>query len=176
MIGLQDANMKTKELVLYAILISVLFVQEQLLAFLPNIQLTFFLIILYSKMLKLRGSLIIVIIHVFLDNIISGTLNPIIFIPMLVGYIQIPLIINIFFKNVKKPLILASYGVLASIIYSFCFIITNMIFLPINIMAYIIADIPFTIILCISSFTTVILLYNPISNLLSKLLIKHNIN
>ena len=87
-----------KEITLYSVLTSILFVQEQLLAFLPNVQLTFFLIILYSKVLKLRGSILIVVLHVILDNLLNGSFTPIIVIPMLLGYISIPLIINIFFK------------------------------------------------------------------------------
>ena len=41
-----------KEITLYSVLTSILFVQEQLLAFLPNIQLTFFLIGVYEMQLK----------------------------------------------------------------------------------------------------------------------------
>lgn len=164
-----------KEITLYAVLSSILFVQEQLLAFLPNIQLTFFLIILYSKVLKLRGTLLIVTIHVLLDNLLNGSLSVLTTIPMFIGYIQIPLIIQIFFKNAKKPLFLASYGVLASIIYSFSFLITNWLILPINIVSYIIADIPFTLTLCISSFISILLLYNPLYKVLNNLLIKYKI-
>lgn len=164
-----------KEITLYAVLSSILFVQEQLLAFLPNIQLTFFLIILYSKVLKLRGSILIVIVHVILDNLLNGSFTPIIVIPMLLGYIQIPLIINLILKNAKKPLILASYSVLATIIYSILFLITNWLILPINIVSYIIADIPFTLTLCISSFISILLLYNPLYKVLNNLLIKYKI-
>ncbi len=158
-----------KEITLYAILASILFVQEQNLAFLPNIQLTIFLIILYSKVLKLRGSISIVIIHVLLDNLLNGTFTPLIVVPMLLGYLAIPIITQAFLKNAKKPLILASYGVLASLIYSFLFVVTNWLFMPIDIIAYIISDIPFTLLLCSSSFISILLLYNPFYNLLKKL-------
>ena len=164
-----------KEITLYAVLTSILFVQEQLLTFLPNIQLTFLLIILYSKVIKLRGTLIIVTIHVFLDNLLNGSLTVLTTIPMFIGYIQIPLIIKFLFKNAKKPLFLASYGVLASIVYSIAFLITNWLILPINIVSYIIADIPFTLTLCISSFISILLLYKPLYNVLNNLLIKYNI-
>ena len=164
-----------KEITLYAVLASILFVQEQLLAFLPNIQLTFILIILYSKVLKLRGSIIIVIIHVLLDNLLNGSLNILTTIPMLLGYMQIPLIIQFFFKNANKPLILASYSVLASIIYSLMFIITNRIILPINLVTYIIADIPFTLVLCICNFIIILILYKPLYKILNNLLTKYKI-
>lgn len=164
-----------KEITLYSVLVSILFVQEQLLAFLPNIQLTFFLIILYSKVLKLRGSILIVIVHVILDNLLNGSFTPIIVVPMLLGYIQIPLIINLLLKNAKKPLILALYSVLATIIYTSMFLITNWLILPINIVSYIIADIPFTLTLCICNFIVILVLYKPLYKILDSLLIKYEI-
>ena len=164
-----------KEITLYAVLSSILFVQEQLLAFLPNIQLTFFLIILYSKVLKLRGTLLKVTIHVLLDNLLNGSLSVLTTIPMFIGYIQIPLIIQIFFKNAKNPLILASYSVLATIIYTSMFLITNWLILPINIVSYIIADIPFTLTLCICNFIVILVLYKPLYKILDSLLIKYEI-
>ena len=164
-----------KEITLYSVLTSILFVQEQLLAFLPNIQLTFFLIILYSKVLKLRGSILIVILHVVLDNLLNGSFTPIIVIPMLLGYIQIPLIINLLLKNVKKPLILASYSVLVTIIYSILFLIANWLILPINIVSYIIADIPFTLVMCVCNFIVIFVLYTPLYKVLNNLLIKYKI-
>ena len=41
-----------KDITLIAVLTSILFVQKQLLSFLPNIQLTFFFLVLFSKKLN----------------------------------------------------------------------------------------------------------------------------
>ena len=42
----------TRSITLIALFIALIFIQEQLLSFIPNIQLTFFLIILFSKKTK----------------------------------------------------------------------------------------------------------------------------
>ena len=60
--------MNTKRLVLLAFLSIILTVQEELLTFLPNIQLTVFLLVLYSKKLKCHETLLIITLHVLLDN------------------------------------------------------------------------------------------------------------
>ena len=67
---------KSKEIVVLALFAALLFVQEQVLTFLPNIQLTVFLLILYSKMLGMKKTLLIILIHVLLDNLVMGSMNP----------------------------------------------------------------------------------------------------
>ena len=64
----------TKDLVLIALLTSILFLQEQLLSFIPNVQLTFFLIVLYSKKLGIVKSSLIILIYVIIDNLLGGSL------------------------------------------------------------------------------------------------------
>ena len=53
---------RVKDITIIAILAAILFVQEQALSFLPNIQLTVFLLVLYSKTLKLWKVLLIIFI------------------------------------------------------------------------------------------------------------------
>ena len=66
-------NLKyTKDLVLIALLTSFLFLQEQLLSFISNVQLTFFLIVLYSKKLGIVKSSLIILIYVIIDNLLGG--------------------------------------------------------------------------------------------------------
>ena len=48
--------MRVKEIVILALLTTILIVQEQILAILPNIQLTFLLIFLYTKVLGFKIS------------------------------------------------------------------------------------------------------------------------
>ena len=52
---------RVKDITIIAILAAILFVQEQALSFLPNIQLTVFLLVLYSKTLKLWKVLLIIL-------------------------------------------------------------------------------------------------------------------
>ena len=65
----------TKDLVLIALLTSIIFLQEQLLSFIPNVQLTFFLLVLYSKKLGIVKSSLIILIYVIIDNLLSGSFS-----------------------------------------------------------------------------------------------------
>ena len=56
---------RVKDITIIAILAAILFVQEQALSFLPNIQLTVFLLVLYSKTLKLWKVLLIIFIQLY---------------------------------------------------------------------------------------------------------------
>ena len=162
--------MKIRKITLFAILATILFIQEQLLSFLPNIQCTVLLIILYTKVLGIIPTSIIVTIHVLLDSIFNASLTPLISIPMLLGWLLIPITLGTIFKNAKKPLILALFSVLYSVCYSVFFLITKWLFLDVNIIAYLISDIPFIILLAGSSFISVLWLFTPLYNLLSNLL------
>lgn len=152
--------MKLRELVLLAILTTILFVVEQLLTFIPNIQLTFLIIIIYSKVFKLK-TLFIILIHVLLDNLFMGSFN-MMYIPfMFLGYSIIP--ITLYFIKTNNEIHLALLSVIFSFIYCFLFVIPSSITTGVKFRDYLIADIPFTIILSISSFVTVLWLYKPIS-------------
>ncbi len=168
--------MNIRKIVIIALLASILFVQEQILAFLPNIQLTIMLVLLYSKTLKFKEVTLILIIHVCLDNLINGSFIPLIMIPMFMGYLFIPIITNLFLKNAKSPLILASFGIIFAIIYSFMFMVTNVIVLDINLFAYLISDIPFTLLLIVSSFLSILWLYPVLKKILDNLLIEEEKN
>ena len=157
-----------KDLALMAILTTLLFVQEQLLSFIPNVQLTVFLIVLFSKKLGFFKTSIMVIVHTLLDNIFMGGIN-IYFTPaMLIGWLIIPLTLCTIFKKINSNKILAILGVLYSFIYCFIYIIPNMLLFNFGFIEYLIADIPFEIVLAISSFVSIYFLYNPISRLFDK--------
>ena len=66
---------RIKDITIIAIFAAILFVQEQLLTFLPNVQLTVFLIVLYSKVFGLSKTLIIILIHTILDNILMSSFS-----------------------------------------------------------------------------------------------------
>ena len=67
--------MSSKDIALIAIFSVILFVQEQLFSFIPNVQLTVFLLVLYSKVLGFKKTALIILIHTILDNLINGSLN-----------------------------------------------------------------------------------------------------
>lgn len=161
-----------KDMAIIAVLTALLFVQEQLLSFLPNVQLTVFLIVLYSKALGLIKTSLIVIIHTILDNLFMASFNIVYFPFMLIGWMIIPIIICSLFKNCESPLLLALMGILFSFIYSWLFIIPNVIILDVNALDYFIADIIYEIILAVSSFITILWLYKPCRNVLNNIMNK----
>ena len=155
-----------KILVLLALLACVLFVQEEALFFLPNIQFTFLLLICYVDCLGFRKTSLIVFAHVLLDNLVMGSLSLIVVIPMLVGYIITILIKKAYHKD--NVYIIGLFGSLGAIVYSLSFLITNAFFLEIDIWAYFLADIPFTLILVISTYLSIIWLYKPIIKIINQ--------
>ena len=111
----------TKDLTLIAVMTTILFVQEQLLSSLPGIQLSVFLMVLFSKKLGFGKSVIIILLHVFLDNFFMGSFSFMYTPAMLVGWLIIPLTLSTIFKKTESPIILATLGVLYSFIYCWLF-------------------------------------------------------
>lgn len=152
---------KLQRIVLISILTGILFVQEQILTPLPNIQLTIFLIVVYSVVFTLTESILMITVHVLLDNILLGSLNLVTFPFMLIGYLIIPITLKTIFRKIRSPRALALLGILYAFIYSWIFIIPNIWLLKIPFSVYLIQDIPFEILLASSSFLTILWLYEP---------------
>lgn len=154
-------NKKIFDIVLIAMLTAILFVQEQVLMFLPNIQLTVFLIMFYSKKLGFLKTSIIVFIYVLLDNIFMASLG-LFYTPfMLLGWMLIPILLCTAFKKVNSVFWLSSLGFIFALIYSWVMVIPNIFVNEIDVIVYLINDIPFEILLAVSSFLSVLWLYKP---------------
>ena len=159
-----NAKITTKELCVLAFMTAILFVQEQLLSFIPNVQFTFMLISLYTVVFGLKRTSIIVFVHVLLDNIIMGSINPVVMLPMLIGYEILALLVY-FVKN-KGLVLITIMSVIGTIIYCFSFLVANTLFLDVNFIAYFIADIPFQILLITSTIITMMYAYKPLEKIL----------
>ncbi|MDD3382146.1 MAG: hypothetical protein PHT83_01400 [Bacilli bacterium] len=160
-------NINTREITLLAVLTAILFVQELVLSFLPNIQLTILLIMLYSRVLKTKKTLIIIFVHVLLDNLVFG-FNILFFISMIIGWSIIPLTINSIFKKVENVYLLGLLSIIYAFIYVLPFLVVNVLILKIDLYAYLIADLPFTAILAVSSFVSIIWVYNPLKEAINR--------
>ncbi len=155
-----------KELVLLSVLTTILFVSEQILSFLPSVQITFLLIILYSKVFKFK-TIFIIIVHVLLDNLFNSSFN-IIFIPFIIlAYSIIPITLNTIFKRITKELPLALLSIVYSFIYCISYVIPTALTTNIKVVDYLIADLPFSIILAVVSFLTVLWLYKSLYKFLN---------
>jgi hypothetical protein len=161
---------KIKDITLCAICTSILVVQEQILAFLPNIQLTLFLMVVFSRKLGLIRTIIIITCYTLIDGLIGGPFNIIYITFMLIGWLIIPILLCTIFKKVQSPLYLALLGVMFAFTYSWINIIPNLILTSATIISYLIADYPFELLLAASSFLSILWLYTPIERVFKKII------
>ena len=159
--------MSVKRLVRIAILAAVLFVQEFALSFIPNVQFTQCLIAIFYYAFGLVDTIIIITIHVFLDNLTMGSFNLIYTPAMFLGWITLPLILHIFRKNQNKFFSATLVG-LHGIIYSFFYVLSNVLIAEVPFLPYFISDIPFEIILIVNGFLTTLLLKDKLVEILKK--------
>ena len=160
----------TKDIVLIAFFAVILFVQEEIFTILPNIQLTVFLLVLYSKKLGVKRTSFIIMIHVLLDNLVLGSFH-LFYVPfMFIGWILIPILLNTVFKNVEQSFQLALLGILFSLLYSWIYIIPQVLFYQVNWIGYLFADIVFEILLAASSFISILWLYDPCAKIFDRYL------
>ena len=116
-----------KDLTLIAIFAAVIVVSELVLYFLPNIQITFLLIVLFSKILGFKKTSLLLLIYVLIDNLIMGGIT--LYVPFVyVALLIIPLTLNTVFKSIDDPFKLALLGILYSFIYIFLLLFTIFIF------------------------------------------------
>ena len=160
---------RIKDITIIAFFADILFVQEQLLTFLPNVQLTVFLILLYSKVFGLTKTLIIVLLHTILDNLVMGSFS-IYYLPfMLIGWMIIPIVTCLFFKKTENTIVLALIGAVCSFVYSWLFAIGQVLLTDVSLLVYLASDVTFELILAVSSFLSILWLYKPCYKLLVKL-------
>lgn len=162
------------EVVLIAICTALLTSLEIALSILPNIQLTFLLIIVFSKVLKTKKTLIIIILHVIIDNLIMASFNIFFVLVMMIGLMIIPLTLNTIFKKVTSPLGLAALSIIYALIYSWLYIIPSVLLLKNDFRIYLIQDLPFEGLLAGSSFLSVLWLYTPLTKIIDNFIKSDN--
>jgi energy-coupling factor transport system substrate-specific component len=167
--SLKRSNFTLHDIIILATLANIIFIFEYALAFLPNIQLTVLLLILYSKVLNLKKAIIVLTVYFILDMLVYGGLL-IAYIPfMYIGWLIIPISLNTVFKKVEDSFKLALLAILFSFLYSWVFIIPSVFIFNIPFLGYLIADIPFELTLASSSYLSVIFLYDPLKRLFKHL-------
>lgn len=163
---MRKSKLRTKDIAIMGILTAIIFAQEEALTFIPNIQLTFLLVTLYTKALGWKKTMVIITIHVFLDNLVMGSFNLITVPPMLVGYYFMVLTLGLLFKKVESPLILGILGIIYAFTYDFCFALSDSIILHTSFLAWYAAGIVFDIILATCNFLTIYWLYKPLRHIM----------
>lgn len=159
-----------RDITLIALLSVVLFVQEEALTLIPGLQFTVFLLVFYSKKLGLWRTSIIVLIHVFLDNLVIGSFS-IIYTPfMFVGWIVIPLTICTVFKKIESSWLLAILGAIYSFVYCWVYFIPDCLIIGIQFIPRFMSDIFWEILMAAMSFLSLLFLYRPLSKVLDPLI------
>ncbi len=155
--------------IVLAMSVTILFVQEQLLTFIPNVQFTTLLIVLFASLYTLRENILIIFVHVILDSLYMGAFNPLYMTPMFLGWVMIPLLYNTVLGRTKNEVKLAIFGLFMGFVYGWMFIPFVMFQLGISqFWPYLLADIPFEIIMATSNFFTVLWLYQPLYRVLRR--------
>ena len=109
-----------------------------------------------------------IVVHVLLDNLIMGSLSLMYTPAMLVGWMTLPLILHLL-KSIKNKWVISAIVGLHGILYSLCFAFTQCLLLEVPFISYVIADIPFTIILIVNGFVTTFILLEPCVKVLRRL-------
>ena len=159
--------MKVKDIALLGILTAILYLVDQVLSFVPFLQLSMLLIILFSRKMGTLKTSIIVIIYVILEYIGAG-FNLLFFIFSVIGWLFVPLLTNFLFRKTKSVISIALQGVLFSFLYSWIHIIPSCIIIESSIIDYLSMDIIFEISLAISSFVSILLLYKPLEKVIDR--------
>ncbi|MDA3932522.1 MAG: hypothetical protein PF513_07280 [Tenericutes bacterium] len=163
-------NKHIKEITLLALATSILFVQELMFSFIPNIQLTTFLILVYTSVFGLKKTYMIIIVHVFIDNLLFGSLGMLnIWIPMALAWLLIASIFSLIRKKTDSIIVFALSGYIFGHIYGMMFVPFQAWLIEIDILLYLIADIPWQIIMGIANFLTILWLYKPFEKFLNEL-------
>jgi energy-coupling factor transport system substrate-specific component len=155
-------------MIMLAFAIAILFVQEQVLAFLPNIQFSVVLLIVYSSVFSKKEMFVLIFVYVFLDSMYYGGLNPFYMIPMLLAWSLIPIIHHSVLHHTKNEYVLAIFALFFGFIYGWMFIPFHMIQTSImNPIPYLVGDLLFEVIMGTTGFLSVLWVYRPLVNLFS---------
>lgn len=164
MIQKEKSMLAIKDTVLIALCAAILFVQQLALSFIPNVQITSLLIVLFTKTLGFKKTTLIVIIHVIVYNILSP-FGPVLLthLPfMLLAWLLIPILLQTVFKKMESSLALSIFGLFFGFVYGWMLIPPAVFISGVSFKAYLLMDIPFEIIMAISNFLTIFWLYEPL--------------
>ena len=163
--------MSVKRMLFIAISVSIIFVQEQLLVFLPNIQFTVLLIILFSSIFTFKESVTMILVYVLLDSLYMGAMSPFTVLPLVIGWMLIPISYNTILRRTENEYILAIFALVFGFVFGWVFIPFNMIQTGIsNPLPYLIADIPFEALMAGCGFFTVIYVFKPLKQTLNNIM------
>ena len=157
-----------KDLTLIVVLAAILFVQQLALSFIPNVQFSVLLVVLYTKTIGFKKTSLIILIHVILSSTISpfGALNIVLLPAMWLAWMLIPIILKTVLRKVESSIYLSIFGLIYGFLYGWVFIPFTVWLLDTPFIPYLIMDIPFEIIMAITNMITILWLYDPLKKAL----------
>jgi hypothetical protein len=157
-----------KDLTIVVVAASILFVQQLALSFIPNVQFSILLVVLYTRVLGFKKTALIVTIHVIAVNLFSplGPVSPVLMPAMYLAWILIPILLSTVLKKLNSAISLSIFGFIYGFIYGWIFIPFTVWFLDSPFLPYLIWDIPFEIIMAISNMLSILWLYDPLKKAL----------
>lgn len=167
--------MNTKKMMMISLSIAILFTQEQLLVFLPNIQLTVLLLVVFVSVFSFKESMILITGYVLLDSLYMGGLNPFYLIPMMIAWYLIPISYHTIMRKTKNEVKLSLFAFGFGFVYGWVFIPFRMIQTGIDeLWPYLIMDLPFEMIMATTGLLTVLWIYKPLYNRLNEIVNSQN--
>ncbi len=157
----------------FAVLIAI---QEFILSGIPNVSLTFLLIVILTRLVSFEYSVLSISTFVLIDNLLMGSLMINYIVPMLVSYLLLIIIMELLFSKRDNEIMIGILGFIFGIIYTLMFAVTDSLIFDIDIIKYLIAGSVFTLVLCINNFLTIVWLYKPIINRLQQYISEEDIN
>lgn len=163
--------MDTKKMIMIALSVAILFTQEQVMVFLPNISFTVVLIVVFVSVYSFKESIILITAYVILDNIYMGGMNPFIIVPMLIGWYIIPISYHTILRKTTNELKLAVFAFIFGFVYGWVYIPFRMIQIGISqFWPYLLADILFEVIMGSFGFLAVLWLFKPLYNTMDEII------
>ena len=157
-------NNSLRDTILIALSISILVVQELVLSFLPNIQLSTLLLLVYTRVYGYKKTAAIVFVYVLIDNLIFGSIAMVhIVVPMFLGWLLIISIFSLVLKSTKSHLIYIIFAYLFGHIYGLMFVPFQVWITHVDPWVYLIADLPWEVIMGMSNALAMLWLFEPLS-------------
>jgi|GEM_PF-1358626 len=157
--------MTVRRIIILATMVTIVVALEQLMAMLPNIQLTVVLLMVFISALTFPESVVMVLAYTILDGVIGGM--SLYFIPMLFSWLFFTIMVYLIRGNLKK---LVFFGAVFPIFYSILLGVPWIIINRLDPIGYFLADIPFTAIFIVNNILTVLWLYPVLQKTLIKVI------
>lgn len=154
--------MSVKKFTILSVLVALTVVFEQVLSFLPNIQVTCLLIVIISTSFEKKSIFLAILVYVTLDNLIGGFtyLYPFMFISWLI----FALIINQ--AKDRNEFILALISMIFGFLHMLILAVPTIFILRVDPIVYFMSDIPYTAVFMLVNFLTVFWLYKPLKKII----------